>query len=301
MLTLTGSRNLYGQLTNNDGATNLTLGDTLINEGIRRLLGTIDWPFLEKQTTINTVDGQQFYQLPADCDKVVSVSITVGSYRYRPRQVTSFNDWDFVNSPTGSESDVPSYFFILGDSIGFWQIPATSSNTITINYLKSVRDLSVADYTTGTITSIANGATAVVGNGTTWTDQMIGKYIRITHSNTDNTGDGIWYEIAAVPTTTTLTLDEPYEGNTIAAGTATYTISDIMVVPERYQMAPIYSAVAEYWRMTGEPSRADRFEQMYERLAQQMVGDNNRKTTDVVVDDGSPYDFINPNLDPTAS
>ena len=37
MLSYTGSRNLYGSLTNNTTATNLTLGDTLINQSIRKI------------------------------------------------------------------------------------------------------------------------------------------------------------------------------------------------------------------------------------------------------------------------
>lgn len=301
MLPFTDARALYGRLTNNNSTTGLSIGDTFINLGIRQMLGAINWPFLENQVEIDTVDGQQFYELPADLDKVISATITVGTYRYRPEQVTSFNDWDYVNSPTGVESDNPSYFFVYDNTIGFWPIPGSNGNTITVNYQKTVRDLNVADYSAGSIVSIANGAKAVTGTGTTWTAGMEGKYIRITNSNAANVGDGLWYEIASIDTTTTLTLVDPYLGEDIAAGTAAYTISDVMIIPEKYQHGPVYWAVSEYWRKEGEESKADRYLQVYVDLLEQMKDEEGKKTTDTVIDDGTYLMPINPNLDPTAT
>lgn len=60
-------------------------------------------------------------------------------------------------------------------------------------------------YSTGTVT-INNGATALVGSGTTWTSDMVGRYVNL---------DGLWYEITAFTDTTHLTIDT-YEGDNLA-------------------------------------------------------------------------------------
>ena len=45
MLTYTGSINLYKTLTKNSQTDNITLGDTLIDEGIRKICSSLAWEF----------------------------------------------------------------------------------------------------------------------------------------------------------------------------------------------------------------------------------------------------------------
>jgi len=298
MLSYTEGRTLYGDLTNNDDSTNLTIGDRMINLGIRKMLGSTGWPFLEASTTVNTVASQQFYDLPYNYNKLNTVTIDIGTTRFRPDEVPSRKRWDEINATTGIENDVPSYFFIensaSGATIGFWGTPATADNTININYKIQVRDLSIADYTTGTITTIANDDTTVTGNGTTWTSQMAGRFIRITHLDTVNTGDGYWYEIASVTNTTTLELSKAYQGTAIATGSAVYTIAQTSVIPEDYQEGPVFYAAYMYW-LKEDNRRAAAFKQEYDELLRQMQEDLGNKTTDPSID--SPErDDINPNL-----
>ena len=302
MLTYTGARNIYGSLTNNTSTTNLSFGDTMINEGIHAMLGVMPWPFLEKSTTTTTVAGTQFYNIPNDVDKVISVTVTIGTQKYRPTQVVSLDEWDGINSPTGTRSTNPSYFYIFNRQIGIWPIPSASSNTITINYQRAVRDISVADFTTGTVTSIANGGTAVVGSGTSWTTNMAGKYIKFTHTSAANTGDGLWYEIASVASTTSLALTLPYLGTSISAATAAYTIGDVMIIPEKYQLGPVYYAAAEFYRKEDNQAKTDRYDQKFAALTKQMESDEGIKTTDTVIDGGFDERWIiNPNLNPTVT
>lgn len=302
MLSLTASLDLYEKLTNNSETANRTLGGTFLNEGIRMMLGSISWPFLEATTTISTVDGTQSYTLPADLGKIVNVTVTVGTYRYTPRQIFSQDEWDMLNSPTGVEQDNTSYFYVFAGVLYLWPTPGTNGNTITVNYLKNVRDLVDEDYTTGTITSISNGATTVEGSSTSWTAGMADKYIRITSGNAAGLGDGIWYPISSITDSDTLELGKNYQGTTLAAATAGYTIGDVMIIPENYQLGPVYYAASEYWRMNGDAGRADRFEDKYLKLMEQMRDDEGKKTTDPSIDEGygSPS-VINPNLNPTVS
>jgi hypothetical protein len=64
-------------------------------------------------------------------------------------------------------------------------------------------------YGTGTVTVTINSRT-VTGSGTTWTSAMVGrKFLG---------PDSIYYKIAAVASTTSLTLTEPYQSSTAAGG-----------------------------------------------------------------------------------
>ena len=296
MLSFTSARSLFGKLTDNDSSTNLTVGDILINEGVRDLLGKTNWAFLEAIYSTTTTASTQSYALPGNYRKIDDVTITVGTTRYRPKEVTSRKDWDYINSTTSITSNIPSFYYIYAGLIYLWPTPSSSSLTLTINYRKIVKDISVADYTTGSVTSIANAGTAVVGSGTTWTAKMAGRYIRFTDSDTANTGDGIWYQIASVASATAMTLSRPYSGTSISAGTAAYTIGDCMIIPEDYQRAPVYYAASIYWAKEGDESRSDRFMQMYREMKEQMAVDYGNKTTDPTVDDGENYEQINPNL-----
>lgn len=296
MLTKSGSSSLYGQLTDNDETANLSFGDVMINEGIRAMLSKMPWPFLEKTTTATTVSGTQSYVLPGDMARLINVYITVGTIKYAPIEVTSADDWASVNNPVGIQSDTCSYYYILGNTIQFWPIPATTSNVITYDYVQQTRDLNAADYTTGSILTATNGSASIVGSGTTWAAGMVGSYIRITSGNAANLGDGLWYKIASVGSATTLTLTAVYTGVSIAAGSAAYTIGNVSLIPEKFQIGPVYYAVAEYWRKQNDESRADRFEAKYNDILTLMIEEEGTKGSSAVIDNGGRQTPINTNL-----
>lgn len=237
-----------GTLTGDSSSVNLTTMDTLHNEAIREVIVSKPWGFRQKSKTISTVASQQFYNLPADCGKVLNATVLIGSTRYTPHRIKTREDWDMLNQTSSVTSNTPEYYFVYAKTVGFYPKPSSAtSDAITVNYEREVKDLSIADYTTGTITSIANSATTVTGSGTTWTAQMAGRYIRITDSNTANTGDGYWYEISSVTSATVLELVSPYNGTSISAGTAAYAIGQTSIIPEDHQMTPIYRAVENYF------------------------------------------------------
>jgi len=301
MLSYTSGQTLFQTLTNNTSIANQTFGATMMNEGIRLMLGDLPWPFLETSTTELTVAGTQSYTLPGDLDQLINVYILVGTYKYSPDPVTSANDWAMLNNPTGTQSDVVSKYFIAGNTIQFWPTPAASGNTITYDYVQATKDISVADHTSGTITTATNGSTAIVGSGTSWNAGMIGKWLRIASSNVANVGDGLWYKIGTVPTATTLTLNAAYKGVSIVGGTASHIISDCSLIPESYQLGPVYYAAAEYWRKTGQESKADRFEEKFNELSTRLKRAKGTKTSSVVVDDNTDNITVNPNLTKSAT
>jgi len=299
MLSYSQSLSLYQKLTNNSETGNTNLFNISYNEKIRTLLGSKPWSFLERTRTGTTTTLVQSYYLPADCKKLVNVYITSGTQNYIPKEVPNRKFWDELNSTSGQYSDDVQWYIIMGGKIYFFPIPSTSNLTITYVYITKQKDLSIVDYTTGTITSIANAGVAVVGSSSSWTTKMAGRFIRFTDSDTANTGDGEWYEILSVTNSTTLTLLTPYNGTSIAAGTAAYTIGQMSLIPEDYHLQPIYEIVAEYWGKEGNANLATFYQNKADALKEQMNADYFSLGTDVVIEGEDEY-IKNPNLYITA-
>jgi hypothetical protein len=113
--------------------------------------------------------------------------------------------------------------------------------------------MSADDYTTGTI-SITQNTSAVTGSGTTFTASMVGRFIKCP--------DGLWYEIAAFGSTTTLTLAKTYEGVTFSG--STYTIGEIPILPDGFQTMLMYPALEHFFMSKGEETRSAFYKQLYE-------------------------------------
>lgn len=226
------------------------------------------WSWLEIEEEVDTVASQDYVEIPNKIRKVMSVRQQNGANPtdviYRPRMIFDSGAWDSILARLLGESDVPFFCYQRGQRLYIQPIPDTAGNRVIMRGRLKIRDINIADYSTGTVTAIANGATTVTGSGTTWTTSMAGRYIRITETDAAGGGDGYWYEIASVTNSTTIVLKKPYEGTTIAAGSAAYTIGLITYEPEAYQMAPIYRATAQWWDSKENMQLSDRYWSLYD-------------------------------------
>lgn len=298
MLSYTGQRNLFGELVRSSAAANLTIADTLINQRRKVVLAARQWWFLEKEFTLTTAASTQNYAIPGQVERLLSSPyITVGSTRYTPRECPSRDYWNMLNE-TSYTSDFPEWWFLSGTTLSFFPTPASASNTITLNAKQRVIDLSVADYTTGTITSITNGATAVVGATTSWTTGMAGKWLKITSGNAANLGDDTWYQISSVGGATTITLNNAYGGTSLSSATANYTIGQMSILPDAYDELPLYLALQTYFTsIDHNDAKAAMYASMAKDLYTQMATDHSNRTGGRVVDEGLVEEIINnPNL-----
>lgn len=293
MKSLTTGKALYGVYTKDTSTVNLAFGVEVANDKYRHICSKRDWPFLERLRTLLTTTSQ-FVNLPYDCDQVREVAVIVSSIRHVPKLCPSREMWDKLNQSTAT-SDIPEYYFVFAGQLGLWPIPATAGNTINVTQKSRVIDLAAADYTTGTIVSITNGATALVGSGTTWTSQMVGRYIKITPTDAAGTGDGVWYEISAVPTATTITLVRAYGGTTIAAGSAAYTIGQMVLLPEAFHDTLWKGAAADYWAKEAD-NRATFYQAQFDAEIKELERVWSSPTTNMVIDNGDEHAIINPNL-----
>lgn len=185
---------------------------------------------------------------------------------------------------------------VTGMQLGLFPRPVNVRNVI-VAYKQKLIDLYADDYTTGTIVSIANGGTALVGSGTTWTKQMEGRIIRITATNSANTGDQADYVIQTYNSATSLTLARPYQGNTISAGAATYRIGQPLTIPEAYENILLDYVCMWFYRRLQDTLNAQIYEKAFYDKIQQIKADYTNQSDYFVLDDGiwkTPY--INPNL-----
>ncbi len=261
----------YQKLTNDASTANVSLGLTLINDSIRTICNLQGGKlrFLETTSNMTTVADQETYQIPNKYRKLIDMYIYSGSGSssdtiYSPEMVFDPTKWKLILQYRLGSGDVPYFTYVQQTTYKIQPIPSSTGNLITLRGRLNVRNISIADYTTGTITSIANGGTALVGSGTTWTADMVGRYIQITETTAANGGDGFWYEIGSYTSATSIGLVKPYEGTSISAGTAAYTIGQTSVIPEAFDVAVVYRSVALYWQQQGDLNKAKTYWMMYD-------------------------------------
>lgn len=202
-------------------------------------------------TTVAETVGVQFYPIPPQVSKIKNDTITVGQLQYTPAPVQSIQEWTQLNALPYT-SDIPNYYFIYQNQVGFWPIPSTSGNIITFNYKARVPDLSFADYSTGTLTSVAVGDATITGSSTAW--NTTGDF----PLNTDLTyfnlflrmnppeGDGIWYQIKKFNSDTSLELLQPVQ-NAASATVANYTIGQLPLLQEDFHDMMVFGALKIYF------------------------------------------------------
>lgn len=271
MKTFSTLLSLYQTATNDTSAPNQTIGAQFINDSIRTICNLQGGKlrFLESTSNMSTVASQETYQIPNKYRKLIDMYIYSGSGSssdtiYAPEMVFDPVRWKTILQYRLGQGDVPYFTYVENTSYKIQPIPDSTGQLIVLRGRLQVRDLTIADYTTGTIVSVASGGTALVGSGTVWTADMVGRYIQITETTAANGGDGFWYQIGTYTSATSIGLVKPYEGTSISAGSAAYTIGQVPVVPQAYQPAIVYRATALYWQQNNDLTRAKTYWYMYD-------------------------------------
>lgn len=298
MLSKTSRDTLIQSLANTSDSNILVTLDTLMNEFDRKTLSKKDWWFLERSFTSISTASQSSLAIQSPVRKILTVKVTSGTYTYPVDLINSQQEWDLITQSTSLTSTYPLYAFFSNNSLEFYPKIASASETITVSFIKRQKDLTIADYTTGTITTATNGDGTIVGSGTTWTAKMAGRFIRITDSDTANTGDGEWYEISSVTDGTNLELYGAYQGVSIAAGSASYELAQCSELPEEYQMIPVWHALSVHFTsFVRDFSVADRYKAEKQEDLNDMIEDQNKRTTSIRVNTKKRRTY-NPNYHP---
>ncbi len=246
-------------------------GETLINDSIRTVCNLQGGKlrFLESTKDMFTVANQETYQIPNKFRKLIDMYIYSGSGGtsntiYMPEMVFDPVRWKWILAAKLGTTSVPYFTYIENTTFKIRPIPSVTGNLITLRGRLQTVNLTIPDYSTGTIVSIANNDTAITGSVTVWTQDMIGRYINIPQTTAANGGDGFWYQIGGWIDATHITLTKPYEGTTISAGSAAYTIGQCSVIPEAYDIAPVYRSSALYWQDKGNAAKSKMYWLMYD-------------------------------------
>lgn len=242
--------------TGNSGSTDATLLSFFtraLGNRYQLMLAELDNWVTQGQLTAATVATQQFYHNPSGIVNIETATVTVGSIKYPMTTVDSQLNWDRINETLITTTAIPQFIFPRRDDFGIWPIPQ-AIYTITMNYSLRDRNLTVADYTTGTV-DVTKNSQAVVGHGTTFSALMIGRWFQFTN-------DGYWYRVSAVTDATDLTLETSYEGTTAAGGT--YTIGQSPEIPEEGHELLVAGAAADYFMgMRGDMPKANYFNNVF--------------------------------------
>lgn len=258
---------------------------------------TWDVPLSATATTAITVGAQQFYPLPPNYSKLKSITITLGNLQWTLDEVLTTLEWNKLNV-FPYYADIPANFFILpggdhGAQIGIWPIPSTTGNTITFTYKYRVPDLSIADYTTGNV-SLTTKTMAVTGGGgatfpVTTNPQLEARWLQIPQT----TGDGLWYQVVSVPTSSTMTLYQPYQGTTVSNGT--YTLGQMPLLNEDFHDLLVYRPLMIYFSsLNKDIEKAKQFRELYQEGEERLAEYSGSNTIDVNLG-RRPY-RSNPNL-----
>lgn len=249
-------------------------------------------------TAALAVGGIQFYPAPPNYSKLKTVTITVGNLKWTPTEILTREEWDKLNV-FPYYADIPANYFIFpggdrGAQIGIWPIPSTTGNLITYNYKFRVPDLSIADYSAGTVI-VTNGSTSVTGAGTafaiTTNIQNESRWIQIAQPK----GDNLWYQVASVDSATGITLLTPYQGITVSGGN--YVLGQMPLLMEDFQDMLIWKPLMFYYSTIAENTeKFKEFSSLYKEKIDQLEEYAGSKTIHVNL--GRRANCLNPNLFP---
>lgn len=300
MLSWQNQYELAQDLTSDDDATNLTMLKTLIKQGQRRLEALLGIYYTETSRTFVTVTdaisgtSNQAYQLPENFKSLTDLYVTVGTTQYPAELIQDSELWRWINSTTTqSTSNFVQFCFIRRDRVELYPIPS-SANTATMWYRAQTKPLSHNDYTTGTITTLANEGTAVTGSGTTFTSAMVGRYFKIND-------DGEWYKISAFTSATAITLEKEYQGVAISAGSEAYTIGEFPITPPDTHELPAYYAVWRWALFRKDVQLAREFERIWKEGVRDAQASWANRSSSAVVPSGrlrGRRRLVNPNYYP---
>lgn len=270
MKSFTELRDLATDLSTSTSTANQTRMGKFVNDAHRYLLQK--YFFNEASTTIvtaldplNPTVCKQFYDLPFDFSKNKTDTISTGDLKWTPTEILTRAEWDRLNV-LPYYADFPSNFFIWNRQLGFWPIPSTAGNTITYNYKRRPTDLTIEDYTTGTV-SATNGSPTITGLGTGFVANFLPSAGSVLNLNlwlkiTPPSGDGNWYQISSLDSATSLTLVNDYTGGTTSG--ASFVIGQMPLLLEDFHDLLVYRPLMIYFSsIVDNPGKKKEFTDLY--------------------------------------
>ena len=271
----------------------MALAKTWINNCVHHILSLSDWNFNKSSKDYTTAASQFEFEKPYNAAKITNVYVYTGGVWYVPKEIKSDALWRQINYVSVT-ADVPSFWFVNNETgnVEIYPKHSSASDTVRIYFTKRVRDMSVADYTTGTLTTVVNDQT-ITGAATVWVARMEGRGLKIT-STTTVLGD-MWFEIESV-NTVAQTLEIKENMPVVVAG-ASYTIAEMIPFMDGFEDIALWYAVDKYFQMRQSPVQAREYERMWKE-AQADMERRDLRSVDAILEKQTPVSMIDPNTNP---
>jgi hypothetical protein len=200
-----------------------------------------------KPYTFSTTQSQTTYPFPPGLVTIEGGFITIGSVNYPLRPIESRLNIELLNAIQIQASALPQFYFVEQDSFQIWPIPQ-STYTGTIYYHFRDRNLSVADFTSGTIT-LTNGSAIITNSSALFTPAMVGRWFTVKDPTV--VGQGYWYRITGYTDTTHVTMGTnngyAVEWANADATTTEFVIGETPELPEELHSVLAWGTAADFY------------------------------------------------------
>ncbi len=240
----------------------------LLNTGYKQVLAAFGRRNTERTYTSTTrapsdplVYGNRVYMCPPDFLFMKSLTVTVGSQKYVVQEEESQEFFDYRTQV--QSSGIPNTYFLRprfgvgGSQFLLDPIPSAASYTLTMVYEPTDADVVAEEISTNSRLTFTNQSATLTASGATFTNAMLNRYVHAID------GDGLWYQIVAYTSTTSVTLENVYHGSTIT--TANWSINQLFNLPEEMQILPVYYAMWHYYESKKDVNQALKFKQYFDQ------------------------------------
>lgn len=237
--------------TQNTSASELVLIKRDANIATQRFKSVMSRPWSRIAKKANVVANQQDYQLPRSVLRPSGVDYLYGSMYVPLIEIGSEQNWNSLNAVSSVGIGVPRFFFPKGkDVISIFPVPGTAvTEGLKVYYEPKQPRMFANDYSTGTVT-VTNGSTTITHSGTGFSQDMIGRYF---YTN-DDSSDGNDYQIVDYTNTSTLVLENYYEG--YSGSGKSFLIGVVPDIPDEYHPAIVDYCMARFYLRRGDRKAA---------------------------------------------
>lgn len=214
--------------TQNQSASELVLIKRDANVATQRFKSVMSRPWSRIAKKANTVASQQDYQLPRSVLRPSGVDYLYGDAYIPLIEIGSEQNWNSLNAVPSVGIGVPRFFFPKGkDTISIYPIPGEAVTEGLKVYFEPKQPRMIAnDFTAGTVT-VTSGSVTITHSAAGFTPDMVGRYFYVTDGS-----DGNDYQIVEYVNTSTLTLENYYEGT--SGGSKEFVIGVVPDLPDEY-------------------------------------------------------------------
>lgn len=212
-----------------------------INRGLVRLRTKLRRRYTIDIARFDLEAGECQYQAPEDIIRGGDVWVIIDGIKTKLTMVVDDNEWDRITAQH-TTGERPEYIHWVQSDI-FEIYPAVDTDHDGAGYLryqKLALPLSQDDYTTGTVT-VENDSETVIGVGTGWNDDMIGRHFKLAEGNTHLA----YYRVAHVVSATELELENYWNGDNVS--TASYRIGEQPNLPNIYHQSLIDEGIRRFY------------------------------------------------------